>query len=84
MQTMITSMILQNRSGEDASIQQAIADYLKISGVGIFTPQQIRIFRTAERDRILIRFSYTEPMRLPYLDIGFDREMEIIVEEVLR
>ena len=85
METAISTFLLQNRQKtDDAALQKEIVNLLGVSGCTVLVPNQVRIFRNALSGSILVRASYTEPMHLPYTEVGFDWEIHLIVEESLR
>lgn len=79
----VDSLLIRNRvSPDDNVIRNAIRDHLTVAGIQGITEDMILVYRS-NQGRILVKFSYKVPMRLPVTDWGFDISQHIIVDQAL-
>ncbi len=83
-ENMMSSLVLANRqSFDESAVVTLIAEKLKGSYEITVDPTAVIVYRTLDGNRVRVEVAYLEPMRLPKVEWGWDKDMTAAVNEVL-
>jgi hypothetical protein len=83
-ENMMSSIVLANRqSFDESAVVTLIVEKFKGSYEITIDPSTVVVYRTLDGNRVRVEATYLEPMRVPRLGWGWDKDMTAAVNEVL-